>query len=625
MSIRIARTTKPLFEILLRQNAQLNHKFFVTPLRPSERFSSTWFTHVHKRHSHVEAVSSVANISPLVEPQLSQNPPLTPVEAFQSLESSPNISDNPSPNDENKVLYELNKELIKSAHWLNVGRAYNTCTIMSDKGIKPNLETYKALLALYQPLSLFEECLELVHEMIGVGIEPDLDICHSLLKASVHSATSCYREYAMSLLEKYNLTPTPKTYEFYIDGLVAQEEAEHAIDFMNEMIKKSDIPSMVSFEKLIKLIADQAECDEALEWLKKAETHHRIVYPMLYIHLLRDFAFFHFPEGIDYCWKKAVDELKLNLDQGICTDIINSGARLGKPEIAIAAIKHLLAQKAKLEEYHWAGLLEAYVTGGDLKRAFNVLELVNIQGVKKTIKTAWPLCLAIREDAAKVDEAYFILEELHKNGKKIDVTALNVVIFSCGFVGVNPETGSREPDIVRAVETYNQAEKLGVEPNEETFETLLDICVAIKHHSVAHQLVEELRRRGLEPTKKIYNYLIELACSNVDYEEAFAYLEEMKSRNIVPDKVVYEMIIRKCAYMRDPRAKIALEEMETLGFDIPQNLRQYVKKGGKGSKHQLLEMLDNSFDSRRNVGTPGLELDPETERLRAGIQSLEID
>lgn len=71
-------------------------------------------------------------------------------------------------------------------------------------------------------------------------------------------------------------------------------------------------------------------------------------------------------------------------------------------------------------------------------------------------------CLGFSEE--KVDRGYYIIEEMSNNNEIVPIEAFNIVINNCAVIG----------DFNRAFGTYIEIKNFGLEPNEQTFTSLLN-------------------------------------------------------------------------------------------------------------------------------------------------------
>ncbi|CAG8535872.1 10008_t:CDS:10 [Ambispora gerdemannii] len=603
MSTRTLRAVKPICErLLLGPKFHANTNKALTTILLSRNVTKNWY--------------AAANAVPIAA-DVSSPPPLPPPAGDNTSYDSIALTA------EELETVSMNRELLKLTRGGTYVDLYNHCQNMKNRGIKPNTKTYNLLLQVYHREGLYQECTRLLHEMIEHGIPPDLDTFNYVLLSTSFAQTGIYREHVWSLFEKHNLIPTPLTYEHYLEGFIVLEELEHVLDVLNEIIEKRFIiPTAKTFWHTIKLAIALNEVDLALETLFKFEKCYKYVLPSIYMEILRCCATHFHIEGILYCWKKTVDDANLIPDQGVCLSIINAAARNGKPDLATTVVKSLVTKRIKIEEEHFAALLASYVAAGDLRRAFNVLQLARDSGAEPNYVTAFPITNLIEKDVEKINDAYYTLEELRSKGRNVDVSALNAIIKACRFVKYIKETRSREADIHRAVEIYNQTEKLNIKPNAETFEMLIQCCLTIKHRPLGQQFFNEMRSRGIDPSSRVFTAMIQLTCTDTDYEDAFTLLEEMKSRNILPPITVYEAIVSKCALHRDPRANIALEEMQTVGYLPSPELFRFVKTGIT-PKSNMLNYTRQETETIENTNRePNIPANPELDMLQAALDNL---
>lgn len=74
------------------------------------------------------------------------------------------------------------------------------------------------------------------------------------------------------------------------------------------------------------------------------------------------------------------------------------------------------------------------------------------------------LCEYLGFSEEKVDAGYFIIEEMHHQNEEVPIEAFNIVINNCAVIG----------DFNRAFGTYLEIKNFGLEPNEQTFTSLLN-------------------------------------------------------------------------------------------------------------------------------------------------------
>ena len=98
------------------------------------------------------------------------------------------------------------------------------------------------------------------------------------------------------------------------------------------------------------------------------------------------------------------------------------------------------------------------------------------------------------------------------------------------------------------------------------------------------RMFSEMRDALLKPNVETYKQLIALHLTQPEYEDAFFYLEEMKAAGFKPPYSSYDGIVRKCVAMGDSRYKLAVEELEQMGYAMTPDLIAFVDSGGSSSK-----------------------------------------
>ncbi|RIA92228.1 hypothetical protein C1645_691860, partial [Glomus cerebriforme] len=372
----------------------------------------------------------------------------------------------------------------------------------------------------------------------------------------------------LEMIIKDGLQPNLKTYECYIDSILAGEEYERAFEIFDSLKSKNINPQLELYVAIIRKAISINEPEVAFNYLKSLEENQQIYVPSsLYNDVLRICAFEYYADGVMHCW----DKLKgrgLDLDEGTCIDLLYFAGSHGKPDLVIQVIEYLMdVRKLNLHKLHFIPLIQAYTKVGDIKNAMESLNIIRQAGFQVSLFNASSsgIYSVIRKNNETLDNAYYCLEELHREGKIIDVSAFNVIIAACSNVGKKKR---RYADVVRALETYKAAEKLGVKPNTETFNSLLLVCYYSNRKDLADQLWKEMLELNIIPSVLTYSRMIRIICTRDDYEEVFVYLEDMKSKNLLPSKEIYENIIIKCVLNGDTRAILALEEMQNFNYKL---------------------------------------------------------
>merc|ERR1719191_839652 len=91
----------------------------------------------------------------------------------------------------------------------------------------------------------------------------------------------------------------------------------------------------------------------------------------------------------------------------------------------------------------------------------------------------------------------------------------------------------------------------GVEPDDVTFGTLLDVCIAGDDTGKAVELDDEMRGRGGEaamPDVVTYSVLIKAFVDARDLDRALRFVEDMRKDGHQPDDIIITHLLEGCRH-----------------------------------------------------------------------------
>lgn len=193
-----------------------------------------------------------------------------------------------------------------------------------------------------------------------------------------------------------------------------------------------------------------------------------------------------------------------------------------------------------------------------------------------TLSTAQPIVELIARSTDLLDSAFFTLENLHQQGKSVDIAAFHAVLKAAEILG----------DLGRAIAVYGQAKPLGIQPTTETYNILLATCVKAKAKSHGLRLLDDMagKKEGGESKVAVpwdaetYQRVIELCLTQSKFADAFDYLAKMKAAGIRPPLATYEAFVKRCVAAKDKRYRAVLEEMQLGNYKPSTDLIDYVKR-----------------------------------------------
>ncbi|KAL5528332.1 hypothetical protein ACEPAF_7468 [Sanghuangporus sanghuang] len=498
---------------------------------------------------------------------------------------------------------ELNMAMRNHLARFRADEVINLAAEMKKANTRPDIHTYNSLLGALAADPYTEATWAVYRDMLAMGIRADTNIFNQLLYAHRASDSNEIQK-ILQEMERHGLQPNAGTYDFFLRYYMDCDNAEMALVKLAEMNEAGFQPSLKTAQALIDRFGQMGHVRLALEL---ADFHEAVTVRRLdselWVNLLVYCAEELYAHGVLQCWEKVVNELHIRVDEGLCQLVLDTAARHGLPKLASEAIRELEAIKVDFQEHHFTPMLDAFVKKQLLKEAFCILDLMRSAKVNPTIDSAYSILQAVRHDPEAIDAAYTKLEEMHKEGQNIDVIAVNVLVKACGLLN----------DLQRGVGIYKAMPSLGIQPDAETFEMLLKACRAAQHIELGERLFREMQESGVKPTAKTFEAFISLVLTQTDYENAFFYLEEMKGAGHTPSYPVYEEIVKTCVANGDTRYKLAVEELEQMGYKMSARLRHFINTGGRQWINRLSDDERLPYETRRRMKEAKLLQEEEEE------------
>ncbi|ORX53612.1 hypothetical protein DM01DRAFT_1287819 [Hesseltinella vesiculosa] len=432
--------------------------------------------------------------------------------------------------------------------------------------IKFDQVTYNALLIAYTRAGQSDKAIATLKEMIDQAIKPTVDSFNIILDSLATYKDACSKQEALvEMMKEQSVELTPMSYQHLVRGATSANDLAKVKQWLDSMKTLHVDPTLLTFNYAVHCCFENADADTALQCLSEAEALQLPVgtEPRMLMDLVRVTAINDKTEAMVAMWEKTVNKYGLRPDEGTCLQVLRLSGKTGNTAMASEVIRQLSNNGYPYKEHYFIPLMEAFVVKGDLKNAFHVLDIMRTSGVEPTKRSTFAISVQLSENVDHIDKAYYLLEEIKKEGNNVDVAAFNMVVQACGLA----------KDIGRTVATYREAEQLGVTPNTDTFNAVLDACYLAKMKGMGQVVIQELKKSNVTPNSDTYAKMIAITCDQRDYEEVFVYLEEMKSKGMTPPRLTYNILANRLARARDPRFHLVLEEMETFGYKPSANLK----------------------------------------------------
>ncbi|KZT66398.1 hypothetical protein DAEQUDRAFT_675174 [Daedalea quercina L-15889] len=480
---------------------------------------------------------------------------------------------------EGTPIARVNMQLSKAVEDRNWPRVFGLCKEINKQGIEPDVTTYTHIMSACAAAGSQQEARATFEDMLALGVRPTRQIFHEMLHACRYSETSTLIK-IINMMPEYGIRPNEFTYEILVLRYTEMQQLELALQALHQLNADGLPPTLKTAQAVIKLAGFTGLPRLALDLADAfEETSVRRLEHDAWVDCLIASAETLWEEGVMRTWDKVVHELNITPDEGLCIQVLHTAGRHGRSALALDAFRILGRIGVEWQEHHFAPVIEALCKEKRIKDALATLDMMRDHDITPLLETALPISNAVATDTDTVDEAWGYLEALREEGKRVDVSAINVVIRAAIILG----------DLQRAVGTYKAAGSLGVEPNVDTYNLLFAGCIAAKHRELGDRLLTEMKGAGVRPDARTYERLIALCLTQANYEDAFFYLEEMKAEGHAPPRSVYIALIRKCVALGDTRYRLAVEEMLECGYEVGEDLQRFIDSGGEDRMLALRE------------------------------------
>ncbi|KAM6501116.1 hypothetical protein JOM56_004130 [Amanita muscaria] len=428
----------------------------------------------------------------------------------------------------------------------------------------------------------------ILDDMLLVGIKPDVTIFNHLIHAHRHRPSPLLWK-ALDKMDELGISPNGITYTFLISQFTADKNLELALRYFYDMKSRGLVAQMKAVQNIVLLAAELGHPRLAIDiaiWYESQSI--KQLEPSTWLSCLASSAQECFTDGVLHCWKVVVEAFGVTPDEGTCVAVLHTAARHGLPDLATDALRMLKSADVEWREYHFASVLEAFCHASKIKDALLTIDIMRTHNIPANLRTTRPILDVIGKSTDALDETWNIIEEIQKENKRVDPAVLNVLIQASLNLG----------DLQRAMGTYKSFKEHDASPDIDTFNTLLEGCIATKHRQLGDLLLDDMKAAKVKPNEETFERMIYVCLTQEMYEDAFFYLEEMKAAAYIPTVRVYAKIVRKCLSAGDPRYKMAIQEMREVGYAIPQSWKEEIKEYVHESSHRDLESHAGSKPAR---------------------------
>ena len=372
------------------------------------------------------------------------------------------------------------------------------------------------------------------------------------------------------------ISPTVEVYNELVSIFTASGNFVGATDLIEEMRTKNVMPTRYTFFRYINGCFKTSEYDLAFNMLKQMEGNWRTPDHLSYERMMQHFMRGGHLEGQMHCLKGIMSLDPGNTPQEIIPFMLRDAKARGKTDAVLMIYNMAFEAGVVLGPFEKVGVIFSMLEAGKYTEAFSVAATVEdhidddsaqeetnaVDGGASVSSpsrlpssaAAW-LAKCLAHDVAAIDDAYYELEQRQKDGKRVPLAAVNIVIDACGLIG----------DLDRAFATWAELETMNLTPDVNTFNALLHTCCKAKEVPSGRRLINKMNNDGIAPNADTYHHRIVLHLLNRDGKAAMAEFEAMKEAEMKATPRTYLSLIgHKCFAGDGEGAQALLAELEQL-------------------------------------------------------------
>jgi pentatricopeptide repeat protein len=387
--------------------------------------------------------------------------------------------------------------------------------LVHERGEKPDVSLYTSLIL--SNINTAEgaawRVLEYIEEMRQAGLEMNRECCHAVLKVLAVHPDHLLRADVLEYMKSRWHELTPEGAHDVAAGMLREGSFEQAIARMDSMARQGVQVQGWLLDMAVYCLCAAGEIEEAHRIM--LQRHHRgeLNISRTLWHTVLDTAssYRHHP-ATSLVWNSQVNTGYLNPSSGICLAVLTTASKAGDAVLATEVFDRLSKRGTLFQPIHYNLLIDTYLNGSsgpDLKRALSILTIMALEKLEPSVDETRGLYAHIHSGPKLVEQAFSILIALRDQGRRIPVSALNLII-ECYVEQRNLPEALKIYKLMHTFIPPGEGAKQRTLANIETFNLLLKGCRLAQPPDEAQAcfLVSELLALRIKPTPLTYDRLI---------------------------------------------------------------------------------------------------------------------
>ncbi|KAK7539392.1 uncharacterized protein J3D65DRAFT_568151 [Phyllosticta citribraziliensis] len=481
--------------------------------------------------------------------------------AHQSSAAQANVAEPTNDTGTKKGPTTLRNSLRRAAERGEVEKAHHILSelLCVKRWNKPDLQEYSAAILVNCDAKLGSAgaIASLLKEVAEIGLEPNSEICHNVLKVLAVHPDYLLREAILEYMRQKWITIKEEGRHDIVVGSLRDRQFEMALEQIESMRADGVEVQPWLYNMAIHMLCEVEEADEAFRIVRElVDSGNDAVSKMAYYRLLDLASDFQNHEVTSYIWTRQVSHGYLIPSAGMCDNVLATAARHGDAGLASDVFRLIGERKQILTQYQYEMLVDTYVQARDIEKAASVLCIMHENGFAADEYSTRRLFRWARGEIVRPKSLFRTLRRLARDGRKLPLALVHVAMEASLF----------QKDVELAIEQYKALNSVCPGgPATETFNVLLRHLHGRK--DLAMYLVAEMVERGIKADHLTHDRLLLVCLVEDDYEDAFVQYGEMRKCGFSPRGGTFGAMAKRCAAAGDERAWQVLSMMADCGID----------------------------------------------------------
>lgn len=475
--------------------------------------------------------------------------------------------------------------------------AMNVYSALCESSIKPNRDTYNALLSSFARAAQPDKALRTLRSMREEHlITPNAISYNWVVNACARSGDVDRAFEVANTMKEEGIRLNVVTYNNLLKACCKAGHLERAFGLVKDMIQKEGIqPNSHTYDTLIQGCGRWGELDAALRLFYSMRAAGIAPTIITYSVAIDACAKCDATVAVDQAFELMMEMKRSGLEPNLVTynSLIHTCARAKRADLAFKALQFMREDRVLPDIITLCSLVDACGRIGDVSRAFEIFE--QLPREFPSIKPNVPVYNALIHACFKADDferMEIALDALHRKGLQPNIVTYSTLISAYAtkgrveevarFLNKMEESGmcpnkltitsvisgyGRSGHVAQAMEMLEKARRVYGKPDEELYTAAIVAAIGGDRKETALKLAREMSRAGYCVPSVLNKMIRKTDDSERNGAELRRMLSAMEALNVRPQRVALETIVKAYAEEGDPVSAFGvLPDMQRLGY-----------------------------------------------------------